>query len=352
MAHFFKLPIQHINKETNNAVSISFAIPSHLKDELSFKSGQYITLKAIIDDNEVRRDYSLCEAPNQNELKVVVKAVKDGVFSVFANTKLKVGDELEISKPNGRFTFSPNKTTKRTIVAFAAGSGITPIMSILKTCLRDEPNTKFILVYGNKTIDDTIFHNDLTTLCKQNEHLDLHFMYSQTSVDNCLNGHIDASTVNYIIKNKYKNLTADVFYLCGPEAMINTVKNTLLDNSVDETTIYYELFTSSFKTSAKQTSQNNSNGETNITIILDDEEHKFTMSQKNTILDAAISKKIDPPYSCQGGICSSCIAKITEGAATMRQNNILTDSELEEGLVLTCQAQPTTASICVDFDDV
>lgn len=351
MSQFHKLTIKDIIKETANAVTLSFSIPENLKDTFTFKAGQYITLKATVNGEELRRDYSLCVSPNSGELKVAVKSVDGGTFSVYANQSLKAGDTLEISQPNGRFIFTPN-TTSKTIAAFAAGSGITPIMSIAKTLLEEEPNSKLVLVYGNKTPEDSIFYSELLALqLKYNDRFDIHFIFSQTDVENSLFGRIETSTVNYIVKNKYKDVTIDAFYLCGPEMMIKTIQNTLNDNGIKDDAIFYELFTTAVSNDSSNT-VSVAEGETQITITVDDEETSFTMSQKDSILEAALAKKIDAPYSCQGGVCSSCLARITEGSATMRQNNILTDAELAEGLVLTCQAHPTTPTIVVDYDDV
>ena len=352
MAHFHKLTIKEIVKETANAVTISFSIPEHLNETFTFKAGQYITIKTIINSEELRRDYSLCVASKSGDFKIAVKAVENGAFSMYANNELKSGDTLEVSEPNGRFIFTPDALQSRTIVAFAAGSGITPVMSIIKTLLEQEPNSKFVLVYGNKTPNDTIFYSELLALQSQFvNRLDIHFVFSQSNIENSLFGRIETSTVNYIIKNKYKDINIDAFYLCGPETMIKTVQSTLNDNGIKDDAIFYELFTTNASDDNSSTTSI-IEGETQITILVDDEESSFTMSQKDSILDAALSEKIDAPYSCQGGICSSCLARITEGEATMRQNNILTDAELAEGLVLTCQAHPTTPTIVVDYDDV
>ncbi|MGJ5642979.1 2Fe-2S iron-sulfur cluster-binding protein [Formosa sp. S-31] len=350
---FHKLAIQNINKETEAAVTITFELPSFLKDKFSFKAGQYITLKTNIDGQEVRRDYSLCSTPESNELKVAVKAVEDGLFSKYANTTLKTGDILEVAEPNGRFTFEPDASKTRTIAAFAAGSGITPIMSIAKTILEQEPNSHFILIYGNKTPKDTIFFKELLAL--HHDYIDrfsIQLIFSQSQEDNALFGRIEKSTVNFLLKNTYKHKTIDSYYLCGPEGMINTTKEVLKEFGVADENVHFELFTSPVATETQSPTEVANDGTTAIKIIVDDEETEFVMSQKQSILDAAIAKHVDAPYSCQGGICSSCIARITEGAATMRQNNILTDSELAEGLVLTCQAHPTTPTIVVDYDDV
>lgn len=351
MSQFHKLNIQNINKETDSCVTISFNVPEELKDVFTFKAGQYITLKTVINGKEIRRDYSLCSSPKSDELKVAVKEVEGGIFSVYANNQLRENDVLDVAPPNGRFIFEPNNTKKRTITAFAAGSGITPIMSIAKTILEEEPNSTFVLVYGNKTPEDTIFYNEILELqLKYQNRFIVQFVFSQSDEDNALFGRIDKSTVNYIVKNKYKDKTIDVFYLCGPEDMINIVSEVLLENGVEKSIIYFELFTASTQTEYIGDTQ--TEGNTNITVIVDDEKTTFTMSQNKTILEAALDNDIDAPYSCQGGICSSCIARIIEGEATMRQNNILTDGELAEGLILTCQAQPTTPTIVVDYDDV
>jgi len=351
MSQFHKLTIKNIQKETDKAVTISFDIPKELKETFIFKAGQYITLKTTLNGNEVRRDYSLCSSPKSGELKVAVKKVKDGTFSAYANNQLQPGDVLEVASPKGHFVFEPQETNTRYIAAFAAGSGITPILSIAKSVLEEEPNSQFILVYGNKTTKDTMFLNQLLQLHHQYKNrFDIKFVFSQAKENDAIFGRIEKSTVNLIVKNEYKHVSIDAFYLCGPEGMIHTVKNVLTEHSIDENTIFFELFKAAKQ--AKIEESINTCGNTKITVIVDDEETTFEMSQKQSVLEAALDEDIDAPYSCQGGICSSCIAKLKEGQVTMRQNNILTDSELAEGLILTCQAHPTTETIVVDYDDV
>lgn len=352
MSGFHKLTIKDIKRETNKAISISFELPNNLKDDFKFKAGQYITLKTEINGKEVRRDYSLCSSPKSGELKVAVKEVKDGTFSSYANNTLKAGDVLDVATPKGRFTFTPNDSKTKNIAAFAAGSGITPVLSIIKCALEEEVHSKVILVYGNKTTKDTMFLNELLALQHQyKERFTIQFVFSQEDENDSIFGRIEKSTVNYIIKNEYKHIEVDAFFLCGPEAMIHTVKDVLTEHNIDADTIHYELFKASKPTEIKE-EVSVTNGQTKITVIVDDEETTFEMSQKQTLLEAALDKDLDAPYSCQGGICSSCLARIKEGEATMRQNNILTDSEIAEGLTLTCQAHPTTDKIVIDFDDV
>lgn len=347
MSTFYKLPIQQIIKETPDAVSILFTVPSDLITKFQFVAGQYVTLKATINGEEIRRAYSICTEPKSNQLKVAVKAVTNGVFSTYATTQLQQGDELEVGVPEGKFTLVPEEG--KNYIAFAAGSGITPVMSMIQTVLKNTSST-FTLVYGNKSINDTIFFNDLNLL--QQEHpnqFNLHYVYSRERQDNALFGRVDKGHVNYFVKNLYKQTTFDAAFLCGPEEMITTASTTLEESGINKNVIHFELFTSSIST--ENTSQIK-DGETEVMVLLDDEETSFTMKQTDTILAASLRNKLDAPYSCQGGVCSSCIAKVTEGKAVMAKNSILTDDELEEGLVLTCQAYPTTQKVVVDFDDV
>ena len=294
----------------------------------------------------------MCASPSSGNLTVAVKEVENGTFSKYANQVLKVGDTLDVAQPQGRFTFTPDTTKTRTIAAFAAGSGITPVLSILKTVLEEEPNSKFVLVYGNKTLKDTIFLNDLLDIQnKYSDRLTIQFLYSQSQEKDALFGRIEKSTVNFIVKNKYKDVNIDAFYICGPEGMINTVKDVLAENNIEDNKVFFELFTTTSSVSVEDLEEV-TDGTTSITVIVDDEEKTFTMSQQQSVLEAALEQDLDAPYSCQGGICSSCLARVKEGKATMRQNNILTDNEVAEGLVLTCQAHPVSAKIIVDYDDI
>ena len=352
MSSFHKLSVKNIKRETDKAISVSFNLPENLKSTFTFKAGQYITLKTEIDGNEIRRDYSLCVSPKSGELKVAVKEVKDGTFSAYANNTLKVGDTIEIAPPKGRFTFEPNDSKTKNIALFAAGSGITPVLSIIKCALEEEVYSKVILIYGNKTRKDTMFLNELLELQHQyKERFSIQFVFSQQDEDDSIFGRIEKSTVNYVMKNKYKHVDVDAYYLCGPEAMIHTVKDVLTEHDIDADRIHFELFKAAKPADVKEEADVSS-GSTKITITVDDETTTFEMSQKQTILEAALDEDLDAPYSCQGGICSSCLAKVTEGEATMRQNNILTESEVAEGLILTCQAHPTSPTIIIDFDDV
>jgi len=351
MSSFHNLSVKNIKRETDKSISISFNLPENLKASFAFKAGQYITLKTVMDGHEVRRDYSLCVSPKSGELKVAVKEVNDGTFSAYANNTLKVGDTLEVAPPKGRFIFEPNDSKTKNIALFAAGSGITPILSIVKCALEEEVYSQVILVYGNKTTKDTMFLNELLELQHAyKDRFSIQFVFSQQDEDDSIFGRIEKSTVNYVMKNKHKHVEVDAFYLCGPEAMIHTVKDVLTEHDIDENRIHFELFKAAKPVDVKEDVA--AAGSTQISITVDDETTTFEMSQKQTILEAALDEDLDAPYSCQGGICSSCLARVTEGEATMTQNNILTESEIAEGLILTCQAHPTTPSIVIDYDDV
>ncbi|NEV94711.1 ferredoxin--NADP reductase [Psychroflexus sp. YR1-1] len=347
MTHFHTLSIKEINRLTDKAVNIIFDVPSELASEYTFKAGQYITLEAKIDGEEVRRSYSISSEEGK-DLGIVVKAIPGGKFSNYANSALNVGDTMEVHPAEGKFVL-PEQIDDNTFAAFVAGSGITPVMSMLRTSLSQSETSKFVLVYGNKSPEQSIFLQEILSLQKEYpKRFFPEFIYSEAKEDGARFGRIERSTVNYIIKNKYEAYGFSEFYLCGPEQMIEAVTESLSAAGIDKDNIKYELFFSKSEGSVEASTD----GKTRLTVIVDDEEFEFTMEQSEVILDAALAQDIDAPYSCQGGICSSCVAKIKEGTAEMRKNQILTDDELEEGLILTCQAQPTSAKVVVDYDDI
>ena len=349
MAQFHTLKIKSIVRQTEKAVSITFDVPTNLSAEFNFKAGQYITLKAVINETEIRRDYSLSSSPKSGDLTVTIKEIEGGVFSTYANKSLNIGDSLEVGMPNGRFIYESQSEDIKSIVAFAAGSGITPIMSIARTVL-ETGNDNVVLIYGNKSPEKTIFYKEILEL--QSAYLNrfkVQFVYSESNNDGALFGRIDVSNINYVIKNTVQLEPSQLFYLCGPEEMIKTTTAILSEKGIREERILFELFTAS---NVVPENKSINKGESEITMLVDDEETTLMMPQNQTILEAALANDIDAPYSCQGGVCSSCICRVTEGSAKMRQNNILTDNEVAEGLVLSCQAEPASSLLKVDFDDI
>ena len=349
MSDFHSLKVSNVQPLTASSVAITFAIPDELKDTFTFSAGQYITISKEINGVEVRRAYSISSIPASGKITVGVKKITDGTFSVYANDKIKVGDVLEVMPPEGRFIFQPSNAAKH-VAGFVAGSGITPIMSIAETVLKSHLNSTFVLVYGNQNADEVMFSKKLETLQKQyaNRFFVQH-VFSRVNQEGALFGRIEGSTVNYIVKNKFKDTSFDAFYLCGPEEMIDLVSETLQAANIAKDKIHFELFTAS---ETVDTMAESLDGATKVEVVVDDETFSFSMDKKMLVLDAVLKENIDAPYSCQGGVCSSCIARVTEGKAEMVKNQILTDGEIAEGLILTCQAHPLTATLKVDFDDV
>tara|TARA_B100000965_G_C19512228_1_gene722463 strand:- start:49 stop:1086 length:1038 start_codon:yes stop_codon:yes gene_type:complete len=345
MAEMYSLIISKITRNTPEAVLISFRVPETDKERFKFKAGQYLTLETNIDEKLVRRSYSICSSLDEG-LQVGVKEVPEGVFSTYANQTLRENDSIMVAPPDGRFQYESSKQAQ-TLSGFAAGSGITPIMSILKTALLDHPDNRFHLVYGNKTPKDTMFFDELKGLEKDFKgRLSIQWVFSRANVEGSLFGRVESS----VAKNALTHLgeAADKFYLCGPESMIETVSETLSKNGVEKKSILFELYSTSPKT---EQIEGKSEG-ASLEIIYDEQTHKIDISEGKSVLDTALQNKLDVPYSCQGGVCSSCIARIKSGTAEMTTNQILTDEEIEEGLILTCQAHAASSHLVVDYDDV
>ncbi len=349
MSDFYSLKVSAVLQLTSSAVAITLSIPDHLKDIFTFSAGQYITISKEINGVALRRAYSISSIPGLNKITVGIKKVTDGIFSVYANEQIKVGDILEVMPPDGKFVFEPSNSAKQ-VVAFVAGSGITPIMSIAETVLKSHLNSTFVLVYGNQNADEMMFSKEIKHLQKQYaQRFFVQFLFSRAQEEDALFGRIDTSTVNFILNNQYKGALFDAFYLCGPEEMIDLVSSTLQDAGIHKDKIKFELFTSS---NTVDTMAENLEGQTQVEVVVDDETFSLVMDKKMLVLDAILKENIDAPYSCQGGVCSSCIARVTAGKAEMVKNQILTDGEIADGFILTCQAHPLTSTLKINYDDV
>ncbi len=349
MSEFYSLKINQIDKLTANAVNLQFELPEHLKEHYRFKPGQYLTLKADINGESVRRAYSISAAPSDDFLSVGIKKVQGGKFSSFAVDKLQAGASLEVMTPLGNFFWEAKSTTEN-IALFAAGSGITPMMSIAKSHLESSDTSKVLLVFGNKTVEEVMYRELLLAL--QEAYPDrfmLEWVYSRANVPRAQFGRIDKGIVNHFLKNTYSNIRFDDYFVCGPEDMINTTLATIGALGVEENRIHFERFTSSVSEEKPVVA---SNGSVAIKVTLDEVEYALSADSSTALLDVCIKEKIDVPYSCHGGVCSTCIARVTKGTAVMEKNEILTDSEVEEGLILTCQAHATSSEIELDYDDV
>ena len=353
MNHFHTLKVKDIRKETNQAVSIAFELPADLKNTFSFESGQYVTVKKNVDGEDIRRSYSICSTPFEEEIRIGVKKIDNGKMSGFLNDQLTVGDELEIMPPAGNFTA---KNHAGNIIGVAAGSGITPVFSLLKSVIK--AGGKFTLFYGNINEASTIFKKELDALATNHpNNFVVHYTYDEGAVSQleaiqC--GRIDEQKMNDFIKLNLEILKADGFYICGPEAMINTVNETFKKMGVADEKIHFELFTTPVKKaeSLEQAAPDSSyEGTSHVTVIMDGEEFEFDLNSKGaTILDTAIEQGADAPFSCKGAVCCTCKAQIVEGKATMEMNYALSDEEVADGFILTCQAHPASDKLVVDYD--
>ena len=354
--HFHPLRIKKINKETDQCVSVEFEIPEKLKEAFQFKQGQSLTMRTMLNGEEVRRTYSLCSSPIDNKWTVAVKKVEGGSFSSFANEDLKEGDVLEVMEPVGKFYTELDPVNKKNYLAFAAGSGITPVISIVKTTLRTELNSTFTLVYGNRSRSSIIFFEELEGL--KNKFIDrfnLINILSRERTDSEINfGKIDIGKLSELEKLiDYKKM--DEIFICGPEEMIFCVKNFLEQKEISEKKIHFELFTTSGQYKSKVKSQKSkveSGPQSKITVKLDGRSFDFdlSLSSDTTILDAALKQGADLPFACKGGMCCTCKAKLLQGEVEMDVHWGLEHEEIEKGFILTCQSHPKTEKVVVDFD--
>ena len=356
--HFHKLTIKDIRNETPECVSIAFHVPDELKEAFKFVHGQNITIKTIINNEEIRRSYSICSSPLENELRVAVKKIADGKFSAYTDT-LKKTDELEVLPPTGKFHTALNPSNKKNYIAFAAGSGITPIISIIKTTLATEPQSSFTLIYGNKNRSSIIFKEELEAIKnKYMSHFVLHHILSREKTDALINnGRINGERCDDINNKLVDIKNADEFFICGPEQMIFSVKNWLEKNEIDKKKIHFELFTvpgqrTTIQHSAFTIHQKNFEDKiSEVTIKLDGISFSFDLPyDAEPILDAALKQGADLPFACKGGVCSTCRAMLTEGEVEMEHNYALEPDELEKGFILTCQSHPRTEKVVINFD--
>ena len=357
MSALHKIKVKKVIKETADCVSVIFDVPQELQSEFQYKSGQYLALETEINGEKVRRSYSLCSAPHENEWKVAIKKVEGGKFSTYANEALTDNEEMSVMAPTGGFSLEPNNAVANHYVAFGAGSGITPILSMIKTVMHDEPKSRFTLFYGNRNFDTIIFREEIEALKNVYlERLSVHHILSKEKLGSPLFfGRIDAQKCEKFAKVFFEPATVAGFYLCGPSQMIFGVKDQLVALGVESSKINFELFnTGDIPTTNKKIEEEtyDSEAESKVTIILDGESFDMPLEYGGAnILDAALSAGADLPYACKGGVCSTCKAQVTKGEATMDINYALEPDEVEKGFILTCQAHPRTAEIIVNFDE-
>lgn len=354
--NFEKLQVAEVRKETSDCVSISFIVPPDLKEKFNYIQGQYITLRTTINGEDVRRSYSVCSSPLDNELRVAVKKVEEGVFSTYANEFLKRGDTLDVMPPMGKFFTALKPEQTKQYVGFASGSGITPLLSIIKTTLRTEPKSSFTLVYGNRNRHSIIFKEELEGFKNRYmERFRVIYILSREKTDAAINfGRIDAEKCTALCNKTLDITTTDEFFLCGPENMIFSIKDQLEQLGVDKKKIHFELFTipgQKLSLIVKRESEVKTEVKSKITVKLDGIAFDFDLGfDGDAILDAALKNGADLPYACKGGVCCTCRAKLVEGEVDMDVNYGLEQEEIEQGFILTCQSHPRTEKVVVDFD--
>jgi ring-1,2-phenylacetyl-CoA epoxidase subunit PaaE len=353
---FHTLKVNDIRQETNDAVSIALTVPTEFSENYKYSPGQYVTFRTTIDGEEVRRSYSICTGLQENELRVAIKRMAHGKFSTFANTELKIGDDIEVMTPLGNFTTEINEDTEKSFLFFAGGSGITPIMSLIKTILEIAKKSNVTLIYGNRGFDHIIFRDELEDLKNRYmNNFNLMHVFSGEKIGNKLQeGLLDKNQIEKMYKAILEGQDTDEIFVCGPEPTIYAVKDVFEGAGFDPKKVHFELFTSPTQKNKKPLPKvvTAEKVDANIKVILDGEEILLNLdSDGESILDAASNAGGDVPFSCKGGVCCTCKAKVLEGKARMDVNYALDEEEVAAGYILTCQAHPISEKLVVSFDD-
>ena len=359
MPEFHPLTISDIRKETDNAVCLTFDVPADLSETYRFTQGQYLTLKAEIDGTEVRRSYSICSGVDDGTLRVAVKKIEGGIFSTFINEKLDKGDVIEVMPPAGTFFTPLHKDNERNYLCIAAGSGITPILSIIKTIMKREPASRVTLLYGNQRVATMMFKEELGAI--KSRYLSrfqwINILSRERQDIEILNGRINNRKGAELIQHLLDLHSVDEFFLCGPEAMISEVSRGLRAEGIDERKIHYELFAASAEAAAARVAKHHERAlkmagmVAQVSVNADGRQTRFELTADGqNILDGALDNGVDLPFACKGGVCATCKAKLLEGEVDMDINHALEADELAAGYILTCQAHPISDRVVVDFD--
>jgi len=356
-AKFYPLTVKEVRPETAECVSVALAVPAELSELFQFAPGQYLTLRTHVEDADIRRSYSICASPNDKELRVAIKKVEEGKFSTYANDKLKAGDIIDVMPPMGKFTPRLEKK-KKEYLAFAAGSGITPVMGIMKSVLENEPHSGFTLIYGNKNRNTIIFREAIEGL--KNKYIDrlrVYHILSREHMDVPLfNGRISATKAVDFCNRLIDINTIDEAFICGPEEMILSVREKLIELGMPSANVHIELFSSPDQPKVAHQKwaaehKEDTGFKSKVSIRLDGVTFDMELGyNEDSILDAALRNGADLPYACKGGVCCTCRAKLVKGEVDMEVNYALEHDEVEKGFILTCQSHPKTEEVIVDFD--
>jgi ring-1,2-phenylacetyl-CoA epoxidase subunit PaaE len=356
MSKFYPLSVSQVRNETRDTIAVTFAVPPELQDSFKYQQGQHLTLRTHINDEDVRRSYSICSAVQDGALRVAIKRTPGGLFSTWANEAIKPGTTIDVMPPMGHFNVPLDAANRKHYLAFAAGSGITPILSIIKTTLLAEPHSTFSLFYGNRASSSVIFKEELTDLKDVfMSRLNLAYVMSREQQDiDLFNGRITKEKCAQFLEHWINIEDVDVAFICGPEDMMHGVSEALQEAGLPKASIKIELFAASIpKHQHKPRALDPAAGhhETEVTVIMDGNHTTFTMDQdKDSLLDAGLRAGIDMRYSCKGGVCSTCRCKLLDGKVDMDVNYALEDYEIARGFVLSCQSFPITEKVTIDLD--
>lgn len=358
MARFHPLEVTEIRRETRDAVVVTLKPRDEDRDAFAFTQGQYLTFRRAFDGEELRRSYSICAGVDEGILRVGIKRVDGGAFSTWANEDLAVGDVLEAMPPMGKFHTPLEAAAQKHYLAFAGGSGITPVLSLIKTTLAREPGSRFTLVYANRQISSIMFREELEDL--KNSNLGrlsvIHVLETEAQEIDLFTGRIDAAKMAQFFRLWIDAETVDTAFICGPEPMMLTIAESLRQHGLDDAQIKFELFASSQPGRAKQRVVSKEAGKTansaEIKVTLDGATRTFTMPKDGTsVLEAAVGADMDAPFSCKAGVCSTCRAKVLEGEVEMAVNHALEDYEVRAGYVLSCQCTPLSDKVVISYDE-
>jgi ring-1,2-phenylacetyl-CoA epoxidase subunit PaaE len=355
VSKFHPLTIAQVARETRDAVAITFDVPASLKDAFRFLQGQHLTLRADVGGEDLRRSYSICSAVQDDCLRIAVKKAPGGAFSTWMNEQAKIGQTIEVMPPMGHFNVPLDAANRKHYLGFAAGSGITPLISIIKTTLLAEPQSSFTLFYGNRSSATVIFKEELSDLKDTFlARLNLVYVMSREPQDIALlNGRIDRPKTDALLEHWVDLEDVDTAFVCGPDGMMQAVSKSLQEHGFPKSKIKIELFAASIPKHQHKSVVAASPGRTECTVtaIIDGAAREFTLEKtKENVIDAALRQGIELPYSCKGGVCSTCRAKLVEGEVDMDVNFALEDYEVARGFVLCCQSYPVTDRVVVDFD--
>jgi ring-1,2-phenylacetyl-CoA epoxidase subunit PaaE len=355
LSKFHALKVAAVARETRDAVALTFEVPAQLKEAFRFVQGQHLTLRADIGGEDLRRSYSICSAVQDETLRIAVKKAAGGAFSSWINDQVRPGHTLEVMPPMGHFNVALDARRRRHYLGFAAGSGITPLLSIIKTTLLSEPHSRFTLFYGNRSSAAVIFREELSDLKNRYlERFNLVYVMSREPQDIAvLNGRIDQQKTDALLTHWVDLESIDTAFVCGPDGMMQAVSKALQAHGLPKAQIKIELFAASIPRHEHKAHAAPDPGHTEcaVTAIIDGAARQFTLEKtRDNIIDGALRQGIELPYSCKGGVCSTCRAKLVSGEVDMDVNFALEDYEVARGFILCCQSYPVTDTVVVDFD--